>query len=253
MCTVILLYKIVPDFPIVIAANRDEFIHRSALPPHIWSASRAEQTASIFAGKDQQEGGTWLGVNSRGVAAGLTNYATGKRDPSKASRGNIVLRCLESGHPGAVKGELTPQKTSRYNPFNLFCLSAEAGFLHTNYPSPRTLTIDKGIHVLTNGDMDNQEDPKKKWIRQNLAARTADAIPNSANALMALFSPILTAHDPEDAADICIHLQGYGTVSSCMLFVHHHLQESRYFYCQGPPCRNPYQDLTEDFIKLFRH
>jgi len=253
MCTVILFYKIVPDFPIVIAANRDEFINRSSLSPHLWPSSRQEPAKEIFAGKDQKAGGTWLGINNHGVVAGLTNYYTGKRDPLKASRGDIVLKCLTADNPSVVKRELTPQETGQYNPFNLFCLSPEEGFLYTNYPSPRSLTMDKGIHVLTNGDMDNHEDPKKNWIMQKLTALTADVIPAKPKPLMTLFSPILTAHGHEGQSEICIHLQGYGTVSSCMIFIHHHWQESRYFYCQGPPCKNRYQDLSESFVQLFRH
>ena len=248
MCTIILLYKTVPGFPMIIAANRDEFINRSALAPHLWQSCRQGKTKKMFAGKDQQAGGTWLGINNHGVVAGLTNYSTGYRDLSKASRGDIVLKCLAADNPVTAKKKLFPEETAQYNPFNLFCISPEEGFLYTNYPSPRCRPINKGIHVLTNKDLDSEEDPKKNWILQRLKA---PAVPKEPKPLMALFSPILSAHGHEGTAEICIHLKGYGTVSSSMIFIHQHWEESRYFYCQGAPCRKSFQDLSPSFVQLF--
>ncbi len=250
MCTIILLYKMVPSYPIILAGNRDEFLARSSLPPGLWSFSHQGQSIKIFSGKDQKAGGTWLGINRYGVVAGVTNYFTGSRDPTKNSRGNLVLDCLAGRDPDRILTQLRAEKTFKYNPFNLFCLSQERGFLFSNHPQPRALAMKKGIYILTNGDIDDPRDPKKKWLFHRLGS---PLFTQDHNALESLLSQLLASHGNSDnAEDICIHLPGYGTVSSCLLFMNSRQKQSRFLYCHGAPCRNQYQDLSDQFLQLFQ-
>ena len=69
MCTLIVLHRCVPGRPLVVAANRDEFLDRPAEGP----ALRSSRTGPIVAPRDLKAGGTWVGVSARGVFAGLTN------------------------------------------------------------------------------------------------------------------------------------------------------------------------------------
>ena len=74
MCLILVAWKAHPDFPLVVAANRDEFFIRPTAPAGWWT-----DPPGIFAGRDLQAGGTWLGVNREGAFAGLTNF----RDPER--------------------------------------------------------------------------------------------------------------------------------------------------------------------------
>ena len=60
MCLIVFAWQVMPDVPLVAASNRDEFYARPALPAHRW-----EDHPEIYAGRDLEGGGTWLGVADR--------------------------------------------------------------------------------------------------------------------------------------------------------------------------------------------
>ena len=68
MCLILLAWKAHPDYPLVVAANRDEFYARPAKPLHWWDDGQ------VLAGKDLQAGGTWLGVGRTGRLAALSEW-----------------------------------------------------------------------------------------------------------------------------------------------------------------------------------
>ncbi len=86
MCLILFSYKVHPHTPLVIAANRDEFYQRPTEAAHFWP-----EAPQLLAGKDLQAGGSWMGVNTDGRFAAVTNY----RDPAEdkhypRSRGALV-------------------------------------------------------------------------------------------------------------------------------------------------------------------
>ena len=97
MCTLVLLRRPAHDWPLIIAANRDEMVDRPALPPARHWPDRSE----IVAGLDRLAGGSWLGLNDWGVAAAVLNRQ-GSLGPAagRRSRGELVLEALD--HADAV-------------------------------------------------------------------------------------------------------------------------------------------------------
>ena len=96
MCTLLLAYKVHKRYPLVLAANRDEFYDRPTASAACWA-----DAPQLFAGRDLAQGGTWLGVTGTGRIAALTNY----REPHPAngherSRGELVSEFLK-GEAGA--------------------------------------------------------------------------------------------------------------------------------------------------------
>ena len=61
MCLILFGFKASKDYPIVLAANRDEFYDRPTAPMSFW-----REQPSILGGKDLEQGGTWLGINKKG-------------------------------------------------------------------------------------------------------------------------------------------------------------------------------------------
>lgn len=112
MCLILVGWKTHPKFPLVVAANRDEFHARPAATAAFWP-----DHPQILAGRDLQAHGTWLGIARNGRFASVTNYRGG-HDPSAAeSRGALVSRFLLSGlSPGKYIAEIKPD---RYSGFNL--------------------------------------------------------------------------------------------------------------------------------------
>jgi uncharacterized protein with NRDE domain len=115
MCLILLAWQSHPDYPLVVAANRDEFFSRRTAEADFW-----DDAPNVLAGRDLEAGGTWLGVARSGRFAALTNY----RDPSRnktgaPSRGELVSRFLKGGTtPRTYLAELE-SVANRYNGFNL--------------------------------------------------------------------------------------------------------------------------------------
>lgn len=57
MCLIVFAWKLLPATPLLVAANRDEFYDRPLAG--LW-----QDHPQIYAGRDLQSGGTWLGIQS---------------------------------------------------------------------------------------------------------------------------------------------------------------------------------------------
>lgn len=91
MCLLILLRGLHETHPIVVASNRDEHFDRKAAPPGLWVGERRR----VLSPRDRRAGGTWLGVNDRGLFAGLTNIAQAPPVPEAPSRGHLPHLALD--------------------------------------------------------------------------------------------------------------------------------------------------------------
>ena len=77
MCLIGLALDAHPRFPLVVAANRDEFFARPAAPVDWWRTG--ENAPWLLGGRDLAAGGTWLGLSASGRIGMLTNV----RDPAR--------------------------------------------------------------------------------------------------------------------------------------------------------------------------
>ena len=81
MCLALIAFAAHPRYNVVVAANRDEYHARPAAPAAWWDEG-------FLAGRDLKAGGTWLGVDTRGRFALLTNV----REPSRHDPARTVTR-----------------------------------------------------------------------------------------------------------------------------------------------------------------
>lgn len=88
MCLVLVAWRQHPDYPLIVAANRDEWRERPADPLHRWASG-------LYAGRDQRAGGTWLAVRPDGAFAATTNVREPGVAPGSRSRGELPVRALE--------------------------------------------------------------------------------------------------------------------------------------------------------------
>ena len=249
MCTVILFHKVIDSHPLVIAGNRDEFLNRPSTPPHVWPVKGPGGRTNVFAGRDEQAGGTWFGVNEYGTCSGVTNIATGSRDPARTSRGDLVLKCLGQPSTAQALDVLREENTESYNPFNLFCCCGQSLFLMANAPS-RSISspVSPGVHVLTNRPYCDTAGAKKQRILGHLAE-----LPRDMPSLEKLLTGVLAEHsDPPDLDAVCVHLPGYGTVSSYIFAAGASPDTCRFLYADGPPCTHPYEDRSAEVIQMIR-
>ena len=98
MCLVAVAWRTHPDYPLIVAANRDEFHARPTRPADWWPDRPA-----IAAGRDLKAGGTWMGVSRSGRFAALTNYREMvQTDDGAPSRGELVADFLDGSMSAAA-------------------------------------------------------------------------------------------------------------------------------------------------------
>jgi len=155
MCLILLAWRVHPGFPLVVAANRDEFHGRPAARARFW-----EDDPEVLAGRDLQAGGTWLGVSRGGRFAAVTNYRGGTEPGAAQSRGNLVTRYLG----GTGVDELEKGKAA-YSGFNLLASDGdELWWLSNRDGGPRRL--EPGWYGLGNLLLDSAEvEPHKDRLR----------------------------------------------------------------------------------------
>lgn len=165
MCLILIAYQADPRYPLVVAANRDEFFVRPSAQADFWSDENSTQ--QVLAGRDLVAGGTWLGISRSGRFAAVTNI----RDPSQTearprSRGELTRDFLT--------GEETPQqycdslKTNfgEFAGYNLL-LGDRNSLVYVNNQEAKIWEMEAGIHGLSNGLL-NSSWPKVDRGKQNL-------------------------------------------------------------------------------------
>ncbi|MCG8314230.1 MAG: NRDE family protein [Pseudomonadales bacterium] len=151
MCLIFIALNQHPEFPLIVAANRDEFFSRPTAPMEIWQSSNGK----ILAGKDLQAGGTWLGYSHSQRFSALTNYRDPLHEvPDPISRGHLVadfLNAQQSCHDFLTNIEANQ---ARYQGFNLIVGDHQRFFYFSNRSNQGIVELQAGIHGLSNHLLD---------------------------------------------------------------------------------------------------
>ncbi len=149
MCLMLIAYNYHPDYPLILASNRDEFYCRPTEALNV-----REEQQDMLCGLDLEGGGTWLAASRSGRIAALTNVREPDRVNSNApSRGLLVKQCVLSDQPLSDCLNTIMQQADSYNGFNL--IAADSSGLY--YCSNRIATVQKlptGIYGLSNHRLD---------------------------------------------------------------------------------------------------
>jgi uncharacterized protein with NRDE domain len=149
MCLIVFAWKCHSDYPLIMAANRDEYYQRPTALAGFW-----EDQPDILAGRDLRDGGTWLGVNRQGQFATVTNYREGHQQPAHRSRGELTANFLSSGTNIRQYAQHVIDVGDQYNGFNL--LLGDGDQLHyCSNRQPQIQTVSPGIYSLSNHLLDS--------------------------------------------------------------------------------------------------
>jgi uncharacterized protein with NRDE domain len=243
MCTLAIYLRVFPEFPVVVAANRDEFLARPAVAPTtLW------ERPLIIGGKDLKAGGTWLAINEFGMVAGLLNRRSDlPNDLNRRSRGLLCLDALKHRSVEEALRFVTAQDPENYNPFNLLLASRElAAVAHNRMGNIDTTILETGAHLLTNLDVDDFECPRisRSFGRFGGLAAQPELAADPARMrqrLTELLSDHSTQLDPRTGRpnSLCLHLGDYGTRESSLIFIRASGGIEHYF-APGPPCTTSY-------------
>lgn len=208
MCLAAFALNAHPRFPLVVAANRDEFFARPAAPMDWWQAGSTE----LLAGRDLSAGGTWFGLTRSGRLALLTNVREPQRQrPDAPSRGRLVPDWLGSDvdAPGYHAQTLAPG----YNGFNLVTGDLRRNAWHwLSNRAMAPVALGAGLHAVSNAALDTP------WPKtEGLKAALADALARCDSA-EALAAQLLTAlADDRPAPDALLPDTGVGLARERLL------------------------------------
>lgn len=147
MCLILVAWRARPDYPLVVAANRDEFFARRSASAEFWP----DQSA-ILAGRDLAAGGTWLGITRGGRFAALTNFRAPARHRADApSRGRLVADFLAG--EAAIDTCLDGLAAAEYNGFNLLLGDGDRLVASSNVSMARH-ELAPGVYGLSNALLD---------------------------------------------------------------------------------------------------
>ena len=171
MCLLAIQYRLVPESPILVAANREEQYDRLSQPPTIQSGK-----PRVLCGIDQQAGGTWLGVNQHGLLVAACNRVRLMPPLAPRSRGALCRDLLRAGSARqAVDMALEELSTGKYDGVNYVIADAESGWVVHGCDEAEVVQLEDGLSIVSNGDVNDPRDERVKMAQRLLTLQTLDS------------------------------------------------------------------------------
>ncbi|TRY32375.1 NRDE family protein [Aliiglaciecola sp. M165] len=225
MCILFIAVQQHPQYPLIIAANRDEFHNRPTLQSNFW-----QKHPQLLAGKDLKAGGTWMGITKGGKLSALTNV----RDPQKVmpdatTRGELVTHYLLSDVHKTDYLKTLRRTKDNYNGYNLLFGEWNNLWVYNNH-TDKMNKLSNGVFGLSNADLDS---PWPK-INQGVAQLKAHSQQNGPIETDKLFDILLNQTQSSDEllpqtgvpiewerklSSVFIQSEEYGTRSATLLLV----------------------------------
>ena len=114
MCLLVIAWQAHPRYPLVVAANRDEFHERPTAPMAKWPPPN-----DLLAGRDLRANGTWLALDRQRRFGVVTNFRDLQRpQPQAPSRGGLIPRYLPRSmrYPTRSRREAIARRASEIHP-----------------------------------------------------------------------------------------------------------------------------------------
>ncbi len=226
MCLIIFSYRSHPVYPLILAANRDEFYERPTAQAAFW-----KDYPYILAGKDLKAGGTWLGITKSGRVAAITNFRSPlSMKDSAPSRGELVngfLRGIEDPYEYIHD---VRHGSRMYNGFSIILGDRSGLFYFSNAGGDPFRKISPGTYGLSNHFMGTP------WPKVERGRRLLDKIVSGTGGLQQdkIFHILADTLTPDDKSlpdtgvglewerilsPIFIQSEIYGTRSSTVILV----------------------------------
>jgi uncharacterized protein with NRDE domain len=246
VCTLAIYHRHLPGLPVLVAANRDEFLARPTRSPMV-----LETSPRITGGRDEVAGGSWLTLSEQGLIVGVLNRRTPRAaEPERRSRGELCLELARCPDAAAAAKLLAATPTERHNPFNILVADRARAFVAQNRRQGMVVEeLEPGLHVLTNLDLDDHECSRisHSWQHFEASGESFRRTPDR-SALLSSLRRVLADHrtavdDRQPTDQLCIHTPAYGTRSSSMILLDDNGTQ-KYFHAAGAPCRTPFRRVA---------
>jgi uncharacterized protein with NRDE domain len=225
MCLIVFAWHVVPGMPLIVAGNRDEFYDRPTSPADWW-----DDHPQVYAGRDLQSGGTWMGVTKDGRFAAVTNV----RNPSDVradapSRGTLVADYLTGKSSAAEYIAAIEQHAADFNGFNLLVGDHNTLVWYSNKSKDDARNgkpLAPGIYGISNAGLDSCW-PKIVRAKAQFASLLCQCAPEEAFFdMLADTTPASDCRLPKTGvgielervlSSVCIESPNYGTRSSTVV------------------------------------
>ncbi len=251
MCTLALFRNPGARWPLVVAANRDEFYQRPTGPPE----RLTRPSGAMVAGRDLEAGGTWLAWRGGDdpLVAGVLNRRSPEAPIAAAgatsgarSRGALPLKAIAEPDLEHALAACRREADGPYGPFTLLLADLERAVVLTNGARREPIDLPPGLTVLTNLELNDPRCPRAASARVDFA-RLEPLLDGSRPAREAVdaLASVLSNHEnsidpdhPSPLARLCVHTSGYGTRSATVLIARRDGRIEAY-HADGPPCSAP--------------
>lgn len=217
MCTLVILRRPGHDWPLVLAANRDEMAGRAWKNP----ARHWPDREGVVGGLDVEGGGTWLARNDNGVVAAMLNRInTLGPAPGKRSRGELPLDALDHADAEAAAGALADLDPAAWRPFNMVVADNTSAWWLALREGARAVTVERvpdGLSMITAHDMNDTGSPRiARFLPLFREAATPDPDAGDWEAWAALMASSDTSDGHFGAMSFATGT-GFGTLSGSLI------------------------------------
>ena len=206
MCLIVLAHRVSEEFPLVLAANRDEDYDRPTHDAHHWA-----ETEDVVGGRDAVYGGTWLAVRRGGRFAAVTNLRGAER--RTRSRGFLVRDFVTGDMTARDYGEAIAHDAHEYAGFHLIAGEAGGELMYITPEAQQPLA--PGVHAFSNAPA-GEEWPKTGYasgrLQNALVITNAEALVDELMRFLGMARGI-----GEAESEVFIAGDRYGTRSSSVI------------------------------------
>jgi uncharacterized protein with NRDE domain len=168
MCLILFAFQANADYPLVVAANRDEAYVRPSAAAAFWHDHH-----QVYGGRDLEMGGAWMGITTRGRFAAVTNFRDGPaKSGAPRSRGELVGGYLTGEQSAQSYLQTVAARQSEYAGFCTLAGDMKSLWFLSNYGNG-VVAVAPGIHGLSNHLLDTP------WPKVNSGKSELTAILNS--------------------------------------------------------------------------
>ena len=205
MCLIALAHRVSAEYPLILAANRDEDYERPSLPADFWP-----DAPDVFGGRDALMGGSWLAVSRSGRFAAVTNLRGAERAAHHRSRGALVRDFVTGDASPVDYATAVGERSAEYTGFHLYVGETRGDLMLV---SGRAIRLSDGIHALSNAP-DGERWPKVDAAVEEMRRQDWR---HPAAAVDALMRFLQTGGSGDPRRDVFIKGDRYGTRCSTVV------------------------------------
>lgn len=237
MGLVAILYKLVPESPILVACNREHHIERSCPSPSIQSGK-----PRILGSLDSQSGGMLLGVNQHGMFVGATRRKK-RNAPYTAKSTELLVRSMLKTHSSRQALDLAMEElfTNQYEGLNIVVADGESGWVIHGGNEIEAVELEEGLSIIGEMDVNDPRDDRCGLTRRLLTLQMLD----SPVKFLAVASKVFArAPNPPGRPSMVIREPNRNTTSSTLISLGKKPRDAIFQFSSGAPDVTKYEDYS---------